>query len=741
MLRKLLSTQAVSRACATHPRRTIAAWLLAVAVSGVLIVAFLGKALTTQGQFLNNPESQQAETLLKRHFRSDTGPTQPNETIVIRSDSRTVDDPSYREYVTRVYSAILSLGDQVTEGGISYYQTGNGSLVSADRRTTIMPFIIKKPSENIGPVQDAISNVGPSEGFQVYTVGAGSIDREFLDIAEKDLSAELRVGIPAALVVLVIVFASVVSALVPLAIASVSVAITLALTAVIGQAFPFSFYVTNMITTMGLAVGIDYSLFIISRYREERRQGREKLDAISAAGATASRAVLFSGLTVVLALIGMFVVPVNVFRSLGAGAIMVALISILASLTLLPAVLGLLGDRVNALPLPGLSRSGPQAGGFWDRATRIVMRYPVISLVAAAGLLIAAAVPTFQLEMGSAGITTLPEHLQSRQGFQILQDEFNYGTISRVDVVIQGDTASPAVQNALERLKGLLASDSSFFVQQSTLRPSPEGDLALLTVPLDGDPNSRPSEDAVRRLRSGYIPQAFAGVPARALVTGTVAPNIDFFDIVAAYTPVVFALVLTLSFILLTVVFRSLVVPLKAILMNLLSVGAAYGLMVLVFQHGVGAGLLGFRQVDYIETWIPLFLFSILFGLSMDYHVFLLSRIRERFDQSHNNDEAVAFGLRTSAGIITGAALIIVAVFAGFASGELVMFQQLGFGVAVAVLLDATVVRSVLVPATMKLLGNLNWYLPRMLQWLPEVRVDRAEGLASAVPAKETEAR
>jgi RND superfamily putative drug exporter len=328
------------------------------------------------------------------------------------------------------------------------------------------------------------------------------------------------------------------------------------------------------------------------------------------------------------------------------------------------------------------------------------------------------------MRKGESGPSTLPNHLEVKQGFDILEREFKVGTIARSAIVVDGNVSSPAVQGAVDKLKAALAADSDFYADQATYRTNAARDLGLLLVPMAGDPNGEQAESAVRRLRAQLIPQAFAGVPAQALVTGGTASDIDFFDMTDEYMPIVFVFVLALSFVLLTIVFRSLVVPVKAILMNMLSVGAAYGLLVLVFQRGIGAGVLGFQQSESIEAWIPLFLFSVLFGLSMDYHVFLLSRIRERFDRTGDNDEAVAFGIRTTAGIITGAALIMVAVFAGFASGELVMFQQVSFGLGVAVLLDATLVRSVLVPSAMKLLGARNWYLPSWLRWLPDVRVE-----------------
>ena len=511
-----------------------------------------------------------------------------------------------------------------------------------------------------------------------------------------------------------------------------SIAVALGVTALIGQAFSLSFFVTNMIFMIGLAVGIDYSLFIVSRYREERSKGLEKIDAIARTGATASRAVFFSGTTVVLALLGMLIVPTNIFQSLAIGAILVVIAAVVASLTLLPAVLSLMGDKINSLRVPILGRrlvekpGDDSSGGFWNWITEVVMKRPVVSLVLAAAILIAAAVPYFDIKTGSAGVSSLPDGLGSKEGFLILEEKFSFGLVSPALIVIDGDINSGPVQNGIQNLQSFLNDDPAF-VGQARMEVNDSGDLALLSAPVAGDATSETAIEAVRRLRDQYIPQAFSGVDAEVMVTGGTAFNVDFFDIADQYLPIVIALILALSFVLLTLVFRSIVVPIKAIIMNLLSVGAAYGLVVLVSQKGYGAGILGFQQVDTIEAWIPLFMFSVLFGLSMDYHVFLLSRIRERFDQTGDNAESVAFGLRSTASIITGAALIMVAVFGGFASGDLVMFQQVGFGLAVAVFLDATIVRTILVPATMKLLGDRNWYLPNILSWLPDLRVEGAE--------------
>jgi RND superfamily putative drug exporter len=358
----------------------------------------------------------------------------------------------------------------------------------------------------------------------------------------------------------------------------------------------------------------------------------------------------------------------------------------------------------------------------WSAIVRKVQARPVVSLVLAVAVLLAAAAPTLTMKIGAAGIATLPDRLTSKQGYLALERSFPAAGADPAEIVVP--SGSPGAQAAVERLTERLARDADFGTP--AVERSPDGAAVLVRVPVAADAVSDRALDAVERLRAEYVPAAFEGTDLEPLVTGTTAENIDYFDVMRSWLPIVFVFVLGLSFVLLTAAFRSIVVAATAIGLNLLSVGAAYGLTVAVFQHGIGADLLGFQQADTIEAWVPLFLFAVLFGLSMDYQVFLLSRIRERFAATGDTSEAIAFGIGSTARIITGAALIIVAVFAGFAAGDLVMFQQMGFGVAVALLIDATIVRSVLVPAVMQLLGERNWYLPRWLDWIPHVEVEGA---------------
>jgi uncharacterized membrane protein YdfJ with MMPL/SSD domain len=349
-----------------------------------------------------------------------------------------------------------------------------------------------------------------------------------------------------------------------------------------------------------------------------------------------------------------------------------------------------------------------------------VMRRPVIYLVTFSALLLALAIPTIGLKLGASGVSTLPDRLGAKQGFEALARDFPQASSSPALITISGDMHSPQVRAAIARLRAGLARDPAF--GRSDLR---FGDgVAAIGVEVGGDKTGEQALDAIRHLRSTTIPQAFQGTDAQVLVGGDTADNVDYIDAMNSWLPPVFVFVLGLSFILLTIAFRSIVVAATSMALNLLSVGAAYGLVVLVFLHGIGSGLFGFQRVDAIDAWVPLFLFSVLFGLSMDYQVFLLSRIKERYDMSGSTREAVEWGVSSTARLITGAALIIVAVFSGFAMGDLVMFQQMGFGIAVALLIDATIIRSVLLPAAMVLLGKWNWYLPTWLEWLPHIQIE-----------------
>jgi RND superfamily putative drug exporter len=687
--------------------------------------------------FRNRGEDQfrsQSDDGFRVHAVNSAGPGD-GDIVVVRSVDLTVDHPDYRKFVEDLTLEIVSLGRNVVWGAGSYYQTGEEAMVSADLQATLIVVRINDFGL-VDRVHDVIHEAGRNEGFDVSMTGSATLDHDFLEISADDLrTGELMFGLPMAIVVLILVFGALVAAAVPIVLAIVSIIVALGLSMVVGQFMTVSIFLVNMVFMMGLAVEVDYSLFIVARFREERAQGASKVDAIQTAGATAGQAVLFSGVTVLFALFGLMLIGHDIFISLGLGAILVVLTAIVSSLTLLPALVSILGDRVNALRLPYFyalqSRAvAESSGGMWDVIVRVVTRAPAVSVVLAGGVLIAAALPLLDINIGVAGVSSFPDSFESKKGYLALERDFSAGLAEPIEIVVDGPADADDVQAGIQRLKRALSDDAAFGAVEE--RVSPRGDLVQLTVPVaGGDATSEAAMSAVKRLRQTYIPAAFNGTQARGLVTGHTAGELDYINVARGGLAIVIPFVLVLSFLLLTLVFRSLVVPVKAIIMNLLSVGAAYGLLVLVFQKGVGADLLGFQEVDTIEAWVPAFLFAVLFGLSMDYHVFLISRIRERFDETGDNAEAVAYGIRSTGRLITGAALIMVAVFIGFASGDLVMFQQMGFGLAVAVLLDATIVRSVLVPASMHMLGRANWYLPAWLDWLPRFRPDGARKKSS----------
>ncbi len=705
----------------SHPWTAVGAWVAAILISLVVIVSGGAQAFSTQVQRYDGSGSSRADALMRERFAHRHDSDRPNEVLILRSATLRVDDPAFREQAQAIEKRLTALDGDVITSVLSYFTTANNALVSADRHSTIVPMRVRDPERTMGTVQQALAQRDARSDLVWFMVGRASVGNEFKTLAQQDLKAELRIGLPVALLVLLVVFATAVAALVPVLVALSAIVVTLAIMVLAGPVLQAYFLVTNMIVMMGLAVGIDYSLFVLSRYREERISAQSRHAALTAAGRSAGRAIVFSGATVVLALLGLLIIPTNVYRSLAAGAILVVLLCLLASFTLLPALVTLLGDRLDALRLPLPRRAS--AAHWWDWLTGLSIRYPVRCLLLSTGLLLGLSLPALDMKTGFSGIDTLPAQSPSRQGFDLLEREFRTGTISEAVVVLDGAVTTAPVLQAITRLRTALGNDTAFVADQTALQMNPAGDLAIMTIPMTGDAESQGAQSGVRRLREQHIGAAFAGVSAQVAVGGNAAGYIDFFHLTDVYTPRVFGIVLALSFVLLAVAFRSLVVPLKAILLNLLSVGAAYGLIVLVFQRGVGASLFGFQQVALIEAWIPLFLFTILYGLSMDYHVFLLSRIREHFLATGDNTQAIRVGVHSTSGVITGAALIMVAIFAGFASGELVMFQQVGFGLGAAVLLDATVVRSFLVPASMTLLGVHNWYLPR---WLGGPARDRA---------------
>ncbi|MCY3538376.1 MAG: MMPL family transporter [bacterium] len=729
----------LARFCAKRPIVTIGLWVLVALVSLGINDRLIDSALTTELTLAGRYESQRAEALIEERL---TGPRPQGELVVIKSSSVRVDDPAFQTKVESLASDIAALGPDKVIVQDHFYLSQNPLLVSPDGQATLMvltmPGSADTAIENVGEVLHVVEEADHADGFRVLMGGDASVSYENNELALHDLERGERFGIPIALIILLALLGTVVATLLPLGLAGFAIVLALAGVAIVGQLSPLLFFVRLMVVMIGLAVGIDYALLIVSRFKEELARGLSTYDAVIRAAATAGRTVVFSGATVVLALIGLLIIPASFFQSLALGAILVVLFAMAATLTLLPAVLSLLGPRVDKLSVPFLSRFSlktPEESleGFWEKVTRRVMRRPVLSILLVAVPMLFLSYFYLDIKTGLNDVNTFPDGIQTKEAFLLFEEKFSVGTvtpagfISPAEIVIDGDLNDPAVAEAASALRLSLFENPAFPVPPEFMA-NEANDLALITLSFPGRPNSPAAADLVRVIREQIIPASFEGVPADVYVGGASATLADFQGIVSLYTPIVFALVLGLSFIILMMVFRSIVIPLKAIIMNLLAVGATYGLLVLVFQKGFGTDLFGFQRAEVIDAWMPLFLFAVLFGLSMDYHVFLLSRIRERYDETGDNTEAVAYGLRSTAGIITGAALIMVAVFGGFATGRSVINQLMGFGLAVAVFLDASFVRSILVPASMEVLGARNWYLPPFLRWLPDLKVEAEEG-------------
>jgi RND superfamily putative drug exporter len=509
---------------------------------------------------------------------------------------------------------------------------------------------------------------------------------------------------------------------------------TMGLLALPSQLWPVDENAGAVVLLIGLAVGVDYSLFYLKREREERAAGRSEGAALEAAAATSGRAVLISGLTVMIAMAGMFLTGDKAFGSFAMATIMVVATAVLGSLTVLPALLSRLGDRVDKARVPLLHRlQRPNGGRVWSWTLDRVLRRPVVSVVISAGILVALALPALGMRTVAPGAEALPKDMEVIQVFDRLQETFPGEADPAVVVVKAPSIDDPRVDAAIENLRSR-ALESGRVHEPVTVDVNPARTVARIELPIDGTGSDAASYAAVSTLRSEIVPQTVGSIEGvEAGVTGSTAESKDFGSAMRSTAPLVFVFVLAFAFLLLLVSFRSVVIAIKAIVLNLLSVAAAFGILVLVFQHEWAKGILGFDYSGGVMAWLPVFLFVILFGLSMDYHVFILSRVREAYDRGMKTEDAIAHGIKTTAGVVTSAAIVMVFVFSIFGTLSLIMMKQFGVGLAAAVLIDATVVRAVLLPATMKLLGEANWYLPRWLGWLPRLRLEGAH----AAPAPE----
>jgi len=704
-------------------------------------------------------EAGEAAKLFDERFGVEEG--ELREIVVFSHPSLTVDDAAYRATVQGLMEDLKALrvvdrsasgttvvsSARIVSGSLTHYEIGApreaSPLVAQNATGGDVSFALvnmvgtdDEAEENIDPVLETVADAqAASDGFQILIGGDASINKQASQIVEEDFGFALFLNLPITFVILILAFGALAAAFVPLSLAVAAVITASGILAVISQRYPLSEVYSEIVLLMGLATGIDYALFVISRFRRERRAGRSKEEALLVATSTSGQAVVFAGVTVLLAICGMFLVGDVIFSSLGLSAIVVVAVAVLMSVSLLPALLAMLGDNVNWLRVPFLDRSG-EGGGLWGFISDRVLERPAAVAAVTLVALLAMAAPIVTFNLGFNGAKGLPDDVDAKKAVVALEENFTLGLITPAQVVVDAgkdeNVFGPEVQSHVEELVG--------FVQAETVSAgSPDapygapiqtdindaGDTELIQIPLNADIGEDRAIDAVNRIRNDFIPAAgFGNSPDRALVTGATAANIDFRDNIMFRTPFVWAFVLGLAFTVLLVTFRSIVIAVKALILNSLSVGAAYGLLVLVFQEGwLLEGPLGFEATGIIESWLPLFLFSILFGLSMDYHMFIMSRIKEAYERGATSDEAIAIGVKATAGTITSAAAIMVAVAIIFVLTRNIGIKQFGFGLATAIFIDATVIRSILLPASMKLLGEWNWYLPSWLRWLPQIRM------------------
>jgi uncharacterized membrane protein YdfJ with MMPL/SSD domain len=718
---------------AEHRKTAIFGWLGFVVVA-VLLGNAVGKN-TIQGADQFSGEAGKAEQTLY-----DSGLRPNTEHLLIQSKELKVEDPEFKATIQQA-TARLSRTEDVRN--VQSPLTGDAP-VSLDQHSALVQFDITGDSleaaKRLEPSNEAVSAVQADHPqLRVEQFGGVSANKELNDTFSSDLAKAELLSLPLTLLILVLAFGALVAALVPLLLGVTTVMATLGLIALPSHISPIDSNLQSVILLVGLAVSVDYSLFYLRREREERAAGRSERSALEVAAATSGRAVLISGLTVIAAMAGMFLTGEKTFISFAQGTILVVAIAMVSSLTVLPAVLAWLGDRVDKGRIPFLGRFRRPAGQsrFWSGLVERVMRRPWPAILIAGGALIALSVPALNMNIAVTTTDDLPQDLAVVKTFDRLREAFPAEAVT-VDVAVEADDVrTGATAAAISELRA--QADGSINALQGTeVEYSKDGTVALISIPTLGSGNDEQSTAALDEIRGEIVPATIGGVEGATVnVSGSAAQSKDFQALVKDRLPLIFGFVFSLAFLLLLVTFRSIVIPIKAILLNMLSVGAAYGVLVLVFQDGHGESLLGFTSNGGVTSWLPLFLFVILFGLSMDYHVFILSRVRELYLRGMSTDEAVKRGISSTAGTVTSAAVVMVVVFSVFVTLSFLDFKQMGVGLAVAVLIDATIVRGVLLPASMKVLGDWNWYLPSWLEWLPRVGSEGDAAPPAEPPAPE----
>lgn len=714
-------TARAARWSAAHRKAAILGWF-----AFVLVAFAVGNAagiVTMKDEEFGIGDSHGAEQVLSREFPTERA----GEQVLIQSRDGRLQRAELRTAVDRLVAGLSQVPSVAAIE--SPLAAGNRGQLSADGRSALLTFQITgdpdTAPDRVDPTLAATAAVARAHpGLFIGQVGDASADKAVSDRIADDFRRAEITSIPVTLMILVLAFGALVAAGIPLLLGLTAVMAALGVTALVSHLLHVDESISSVILLIGLAVGIDYSLFYLRRWREERARGLDPDSALEVAAATSGRAVLVSGLTVMTAMSGMFLMGTRVFQGFGVGTVLVVAIALVGSLTVLPALISKLGDRIDRGRIPFRRRpaSGEGTSRFWAAVIGRVLRRPLVWGGLAAALLVLLAVPALRLHTADSGVQGLPRDLPVMQVYDRTQSAFPGRPLPAIVAVSAPDVTTPRVVAAIAALKRA-ALATGRMQEPITVDVSGSRRAARVEIPLAGKGTDEESNRALDALRGTVIPSTIGRVDgAEAHVTGLTAGSRDFNDSMKSHAPLVFAFVLGLAFVLLLVTFRSIVIPLKAIVLNLLSVAAAYGVLVLVFQDGRLESLLGFQSIGGVTSWLPLFLFVVLFGLSMDYHVLILSRVREAHDAGMPTPRAVEHGIRATASVVTSAAIVMVAVFAIFATLGMIDFKMMGVGLAVAVLLDATIVRAVLLPATMTLLGDWNWYLPRWLEWLPRIR-------------------
>jgi uncharacterized membrane protein YdfJ with MMPL/SSD domain len=719
---------------AQHRRTAILGWILFVVLATVLGGMVGQKNIDPSAS--GNGESKRGDMMVD----AANYPDQTGEQVLIQGKGAvTARDPQVTAAVKDVVGRLRTIRG-VTDVKSPLNPQDRANTVSRDGRSVVVNFtmpgkvedtekLVAKPLAVVAAVQRAHRDV------RVEQFGAASSTKALAKADEKNKKTSEMFSYPMTLIILLVAFGALVAAGVPLLLGATAVLGTLGLLGPVSQITALSPAVAQVVMLIGLAVGVDYAMFYLRREMEERDKGRSPEAALDIAAATSGRAVLISGVTVMTAMAGMFLAGNPIFASFGVGTILVVAVAMLGSVTVLPAMLSFLSRKgwteKGRVPYIGKRRHATRGESrMWGAILDRVLKRPLVSAVIAGGILVGLTIPALGMQFKDPGVDGYSRSLPIMQTYDRIEAAFPGGAVPATTVIKAKDVTTPAVRTAIKALHAKAIATGQLS-EPSNVEVSPDKTVAVVALSVKGSGTDAASDRSLQVLREDVVPATVGRLPhAEVAVNGLTAGSKDFLDVMKSHLPIVFGFVLGLAFLLLLVTFRSIVVPIKAIVLNLLSVGAAYGVLTLVFQDGHGEKLLDFQSVGGIASWLPLFLFVILFGLSMDYHVFILSRVREAVDRGMSTEDAVSHGIKSTAGVVTSAAAVMVAVFGAFALSTDQSMKQLGVGLAAAILIDATLVRAVLLPATMKLLGHRNWYLPKPLSWLPKL-----EHEPSVVPA------